>query len=85
MSRNNTSGRTGVMYRKGINGRSDSYVAQVGHGKNRKTKSFAINKFGEKEAFRLACEQRELWEKEFDILTEKRSTTIENTVNGERP
>lgn len=78
MSKNNTSGRTGVYYTESRGTRSDCFKAQVGHGENRKTKSFSIKKYGYDKAYELACKQREEWEKEFNILTEKRSTTIEN-------
>ena len=84
MSKNNTSGRTGVYYSKGKGNRSPSFKCQATNNNKKVSKSFSIKKYGYELAFELACEQREKWEKEFNILTEKRSTTIETTLKNGR-
>lgn len=70
-SKNNSSGRTGVYKIKGRNGRSDAWVAE-GRKENKDKKiSFSIDKYGNEEAFKLACEAREKWENENNVLTAK--------------
>lgn len=77
-SKNNMSGRTGVYYKKGTKG--DSWTAQVQNNGKKITKGFAILKYGYEEAYKLAVKQREKWEEEFNINTEReRSETIETT------
>lgn len=82
-SKNNTSGRTGVKYITPKNGRSPKWVAQVNIDGKRKSKDFAISVYGESGAYERAVKQREEWEKEYNITTEReRSTTIETDNKG---
>lgn len=67
-SNNNTSGRTGVYYSDSNN--KQNWKSQVTYNGKRKSKSFSIKKYGYNKAFKLACQQREKWEKEFNITTE---------------
>lgn len=79
-SKNNTSGRTGVKY-VNLKGKSPRWDANVTVNGKRLTKSFSISKYGD-EAFNLAVKQREQWEIEYNITTEKeRSETIETTIH----
>lgn len=78
ISKNNTSGRTGVYYKeKHGNSTGGLWVAQCTVNFNKMCKRFSVKKYGYDEAFRLACETRKKWEEENNILTEKSSTTIE--------
>lgn len=73
MNKNNKSGRTGVRLEVDKRTGVSNWRAQFG-GKslgNFKQKSFSIKKYGNDEAYRLACQQREEWEKEYNVLTEK--------------
>lgn len=53
-SKNNTSGVTGVSYRSDYN----CYTASWNFSDKVRSKSFSVNKYGNEEAFRLACEYR---------------------------
>lgn len=58
-SRDNTSGVTGVSLSKPQNGKYSYWCAIFANNNNgRSQKSFSINKYGNEEAFRLACEYR---------------------------
>lgn len=68
---NNTSGRTGVCFQdRGDNSR---WKAIFGNSKmgNLKQKHFSVRKYGYDKAFELACKQRQEWEEEFNVLTQK--------------
>ena len=76
----NTSGRTGVYLKneqivKNKDGstrtKSAKWFAQVAVNGKKKTKSFSIEKYGYDNAYNMAVEQREKWEEEYNILTEK--------------
>lgn len=61
MHRNNTVGTTGVEYDSyGKNKNSPRYRANWVENKVKKSKSFSVNKYGDEEAYRLACEYRDL-------------------------
>ena len=55
MSRRNTSGFSGVSFRKNYN----AYQACWMENDKLRTKTFSVNKYGKDEAFRLACEWRQ--------------------------
>jgi len=68
-SKNNTSGRTGVCYNKGVGTRSDKWVAHWQVNEKKKSKSFSIKKYGYEEARLLAEKVRSNIEKKFNITT----------------
>jgi hypothetical protein len=63
ISRNNTTGRAGVTYSKSAHG----YTANIG---SIGTRSFTIRRYGEEEAFRLACAARSVWEIENGVISQ---------------
>lgn len=67
--KSNKTGRVGVCCV--LQKYGDKFIATASINKKQYTKSFAINKYGKELAFEMACEQREKWEKEFNILSEK--------------
>lgn len=62
----NTTGVTGV--RKWVDGHNGNlyYVADAQGNKTKKSRYFSVNKYGEEEAFKLACEWRHKFIKEFN-------------------
>ena len=70
-SRNNTSGRTGVYFKRAQGNRSDLWIAQWNENDKHYSKCFSVRVLGYEEAFRQASEFRALKEKEYNILTEK--------------
>lgn len=56
---NNTSGKTGVKLTQTHKGRYWNWMATAETEKGRATKAFSVNKYGNDEAFRLACEWRD--------------------------
>jgi len=71
-SKNNTSGRTGVYFVSAKGTHSAKWVAQWVEPDSKKIqKHFAISKYGESEAKRLAESARNEAEDRLDILTEK--------------
>lgn len=68
----NTSGITGVRYNDKVSkGRSPRWEVQVNYNGKRQSKHFSISVYGYDEAYKLAIEQREKWEKEFNIKNGK--------------
>ena len=81
-SKNNKSGRTGVRYVIPKN-RSPKWVSQATINKKKFTKDFSVSVYGYQKAKELALKQREKWEKEFNILTEKESSTTIEKIDQE--
>lgn len=68
-SEKNSSGRTGVRYDEIQN----RFVAQfrIQSCNKQFKRSFAVDRFGYDEAFKLACQAREQWEKQYGVETER--------------
>lgn len=59
MDKRNTTGVTGVKFREYKDKNCPSFIASwIDKDSIQRSKSFSINKYGEEEAFRLACEHR---------------------------
>lgn len=71
MNKNNTSGRKGVKYRKAKGNRSARWDACITVNGKEYKKAFSISVYGENGAKQKAIAQREIWEKQFNILSEK--------------
>lgn len=67
---NNKTKRLGVKIHK-KNGVIDGYESKIRINGKDKTKFFSINKYGDEQAFKLACNQRLEWENEFNVLSQK--------------
>lgn len=78
IGRRHTTPRAGVTYEKGVH----FYVAYLG---GTKTKKFSINKYGNANAFALACEARANWERENNVLSEVGSCEPPAEPTWERP
>ena len=70
-SRNNSSGRTGVYFKKAQGNRSDLFIAQWNVNDRHFCKCFSIRDLGYEEAFKQASEYRAMKERELNILSEK--------------
>ena len=70
-SKNNTSGRTGVFFKKGQGNRSDLWITQWNEDGKHKCKCFSIRDLGYDEAFKMASEFRSSIEKKMNIMTDK--------------
>lgn len=67
---NNVTGRLGVKVHK-KKGVIDGYEAKIRVNGKDKTKFFSINKYGEHEAFKLACDFRLDWENQYGVKSQK--------------
>lgn len=75
MNKNNSSGRKGVKYRSAKGNRSARWDACITINGKEYKKAFSVSTHGDEGAKQKAIAQREAWEKEFNILSEKSSTT----------